>query len=48
MYLHTPEDYAREGITAEMVTEKLALYSDFHLTAEAAEAFEEKLSAFTG
>ena len=48
LYLHTPEDYEEVGITPEMVEEKLELYSEFHLTDEADEAFSEKLSEFIG
>ncbi|MDR0326112.1 MAG: hypothetical protein LBI19_08485 [Oscillospiraceae bacterium] len=48
LYLHTPEDYEKAGITIEMLEEKLNLYGDFNLTAEAAKAFEAKLSEFTG
>jgi hypothetical protein len=48
LYLNTPEDYAEAGITPEMVAEKAKLFSVFDFSAEAARAFEEKLSAFTG
>jgi hypothetical protein len=48
LYLHTPEDYAAVGITAEMLEERLELYSEFNFTLEATLAFEEKLSEFMG
>ena len=48
LYLHTPEDYARVGITPEMVAEKLPLYAEFYFTDEADAAFSEKLSEFVG
>jgi len=48
LYLHTPEDYEEVGITPEMIKENLDLYSEFHLTDEADEAFSEKLSEFIG
>ena len=48
LYQSTPEDYIRAGITIEMVEEKLEVFNDLYLTDEAAMAFEDKLSAFTG
>lgn len=48
LYLHTPEDYANEGIAPEMVEEKLDSFSDLYLTDEAFRAFGDKLSDFTG
>ena len=42
------EDYAKAGITPEMLAEKAELYAEFEFTAEAADAFEAKLSEFTG
>jgi hypothetical protein len=48
LYLHTPEDYERVGITPEMVAEKLELYAAFNFSYEARAAFEEKLSEFIG
>jgi hypothetical protein len=48
LYWHTPDDYERAGITSEMIEEKLDLYAEFNFTAEAAEAFELKLSEFIG
>jgi hypothetical protein len=48
LYFHTPEDYEKAGITAEMLEQKLDLFGDFNLTAEAARAFEAKLSEFIG
>jgi len=46
LYRSTPEDYARAGITPEMISERLELFAEFNFTDEAAEAFEEKLSEF--
>jgi hypothetical protein len=48
LYLRTPDDYERVGITPEMVAEKLELYAAFNFSAEARTAFEEKLSEFIG
>jgi len=48
LYLHDSEDYEKVGITTDMISEKLELYSEFNFTAEATEAFENKLSAFMG
>ncbi|MCL2698177.1 MAG: hypothetical protein FWE74_08870 [Oscillospiraceae bacterium] len=45
-YVNTHEDYEAAGITPEMLEEKLDLYAEFSFTAEAAEAFEAKLSEF--
>jgi hypothetical protein len=48
IYWHSAEDYKTVGITAEMLEEKLDLYSEFSFTLEATLAFEEKLSEFMG
>jgi len=48
LYTQTAEDWERAGITPEMIAEKLELYAQFDFTDEAAQAFEAKLSAFTG
>ncbi len=46
VYSHSIDDYTAAGITNEMIDQKLALYSEFNLTNEAATAFESKLSDF--
>ncbi|MCL2697647.1 MAG: hypothetical protein FWE74_06165 [Oscillospiraceae bacterium] len=46
IYWHDTEAYEAAGITPEMIEEKLDLYAEFSFTAEAAEAFEAKLSEF--
>jgi len=48
LYLNTVEDYQRVGITIEMVEDRLKLFNNLNLTDEAAMAFGEKLSEFTG
>jgi hypothetical protein len=48
LYWHSPEDYAKVGITPEMVAERLPLYAKFEFAAEADVAFSEKLSEFVG
>ena len=50
LYLNKPDDYRAAGITPEMVAEKLELYDELiqPFTARAADAFEAKLSEFTG
>ena|GEM_PF-2362602 len=48
LYTNTPDAYKSAGITTDMISEKLELYSEFNFTAEATEAFENKLSAFMG
>ena len=47
-YLHTPDDYRAEGITLEMVEDKLSWFANIPIQREAVVAFEEKLSAFVG
>jgi len=46
VYFNSFGDYEAAGITPEMIEEKLDLYAEFSFTAEAAEAFEAKLSEF--
>jgi hypothetical protein len=46
LYMHSVEDYEAVGISREMVEERLELITEFRFTAEATQAFEEKLSAF--
>jgi hypothetical protein len=48
LYIHTPEEWQRVGITPEMVEERLELFSEFYFTPEAAEAFGKKLAEFIG
>lgn len=48
LYLNQPSDYAKEGITPEMIEEKLDLYAEFEFTNEANEAFSKKITEFTG
>jgi hypothetical protein len=48
LYSHSSDDYKAAGITQGMIEDKLELYGEFNFTAEAAEAFGKKLSAFTG
>jgi hypothetical protein len=48
LYLHTPEEWQRVGITPEMVEERLELFSEFNFTLEATEAFGKKLAEFIG
>ncbi len=47
MYYHTPEEYAAEGITPEMVAAVLPYYYDPLYVQEAADAFSEKLYDYT-
>jgi hypothetical protein len=48
VYLHTPADYARAGITPAMIQEKLPMWQEFGFTDEARAAFEGKLTEFVG
>ena len=48
VYCHTAEEYEAEGITPEMLSEKIELYSHAGLGEEARAAFENKLSAYIG
>jgi len=48
IYWHTPEDYAKVGITPEMIAERLPLYAEFNFSDEADVAFSAKLSEFVG
>ena len=48
VYCHTAEEYEAEGITPEMLSEKIELYSHTGLGEEARAAFENKLSAYIG
>lgn len=48
MYLHTAEDYQEEGITPEMILEKIEYYSGIPLSVNARNAFADKLSEFVG
>ncbi len=48
IYTHSIEEYTNAGITAEAITAKIKLYSDFNYTNEARTAFSNKLSDYTG
>ncbi len=48
VYLNPIEEYEKAGITSDMITEKVELFSVFNYNEEAAKAFEEKLSDFIG
>ena len=48
MYRHTAEEYAAEGITPEMVAAVLPYYYNPLYVQEAADAFSQKLSQYTG
>jgi hypothetical protein len=48
IYTRSVDDYKAAGITPGMIEDKSELYGEFNFTAEAAEAFGKKLSAFTG
>jgi hypothetical protein len=48
LYVNEPYDYETVGITPEMIEERLEFYDELFFTAEAAAAFETKLSEFTG
>jgi hypothetical protein len=47
IYYNSLNDIRAEGITPQMIQEKLPLYAEFPFTADATAAFENKLSAFT-
>ena len=48
IYTHSSNDYATAGISADIVAEKAAAYSNFNLTDNARAAFSAKLSEYTG
>ncbi len=48
MYYHTEEDYQSAGITPEMILQKVEFYSAIPLSANARNAFADKLSKYIG
>ena len=48
VYYHTPDDYAKAGITSKMIEQRLDLYAKLRFTQEADTAFSRKLSWYIG
>lgn len=48
LYTHSSNDYATVGISADIIAEKAAAYSNFNFTDNARAAFSAKLSEYTG